>query len=97
MDIFSNRAGVELLRPTVYLKQITPGLQIPEEVKKAMIQKARKDMLENGNQIKKTIKPGYTMPHATTMAELELNKKKEEIHIVAILIAIILWDRVLAT
>lgn len=34
MDIFSNRAGVELLRPTVYLKQITPGLQIPEEVKK---------------------------------------------------------------
>lgn len=61
-----------------------------------MIQKARKDMLENGNQIKKTIKPGYTMPHATTMAELELNKK-EEIHIVAILIAIILWDRVLAT
>lgn len=25
MDIFSNRAGVELLRPTVYLKQITPG------------------------------------------------------------------------
>lgn len=96
MDIFSNRAGVELLRPTVYLKQITPGLQIPEEVKKAMIQKARKDMLENGNQIKKTIKPGYTMPHATTMAELELNKK-EEIHIVAILIAIILWGRVLAT
>lgn len=96
MDIFSNRAGVELLRPTVYLKQITPGLQIPEEVKKAMIQKARKDMLENGNQIKKTIKPGYTMPHATTMAELELNKK-EEIHIVAILIAIILWELVLAT
>lgn len=76
MDIFSNRAGVELLRPTVYLKQITPGLQIPEEVKKAMIQKARKDMLENGNQIQKTIKPGYTMPHATTMAELELNKKR---------------------
>lgn len=53
-------------------------------------------MLENGNQIKKTIKPGYTMPHTTTMAELELNKK-EEIHIVAILIAIILWNRVLAT
>lgn len=96
MDIFSNRAGVELLRPTVYLKQITPGLQIPEEVKKAMMQKARKDMLENGNQIKKTIKPGYTIPHATTMAELELNKK-EEIHIVAILIAIILWELVLAT
>lgn len=80
MDIFSNRAGVELLRPTVYLKQITPGLQIPEEVKKAMIQKARKDMLENGNQIKKTIKPGYTMPHATTMAELELNKKRRDTH-----------------
>lgn len=76
MDIFSNHAGVELLRPTVYLKQITPGLQIPEEVKKAMMQKARKDMLENGNKIKKTIKPGYTMPHATTMAELELNKKR---------------------
>lgn len=35
MDIFSNRAGVELLRPTVYLKKITPGLQIPEEVKKS--------------------------------------------------------------
>lgn len=76
MDIFSNRAGVELLRPTVYLKQITPGLQIPEEVKKAMTQKASKSMLENGSKIKKTIKPGYTMPHATTMAELEINKKR---------------------
>ena len=42
IDIFSNRAGVELLRPTVYLKQITPGLQIPEEVKKAMIQKRKR-------------------------------------------------------
>lgn len=37
-------------------------------------------MLENGNQIKKTIKPGYTMPHATTMAELELNKKRRDTH-----------------
>lgn len=55
MDIFSNRAGVELLRPTVYLKQITPGLQIPEEVKKAMIQKARKDMLEMVTKLRKRL------------------------------------------
>lgn len=42
MDIFSNRARVELLRPTVYLKQITPGLQIPEEVKKQWYKKPGK-------------------------------------------------------